>query len=71
MKISVKKLLFYILLFFIVQAVFIFLKKDLKIIEIANREITYSSKAILVYFGLLVVDFINSRIGKKSRNTEI
>mgnify|MGYP003620655017 CR=1 FL=1 len=69
MKISIKKLLFYILLFFIVQAVFIFLKKDLKIIEIANREFTYSSKAILVYFGLLVVDFINSRIGKKSRNT--
>lgn len=69
MKISQKKIIFYIILFFIVQAIFIFLKKDLNYIQILNKDITYSNKGLIVYFGLLFVDFINSLIAKRRKNT--
>lgn len=69
MKISLKKIIFYIILFFIVQAIFIFLKKDLNDIQILNKDITYSNKGLIVYFGLLFVDFINSLIAKRRKNT--
>ena len=69
MKISQKKIIFYIILFFIVQAIFIFLKKDLNDIQILNKDITYSNKGLIVYFGLLFVDFINSLIAKRRKNT--
>lgn len=67
MKISVKKIMFYVILFLIVQAVFIVLKKDLQNIRIFNTELTYSSKGIIVFFGLLIVDLINSTIRKRKR----
>lgn len=67
MKISLKKIMFYVILFLIVQAVFIFLKKDLQNIRIFNTELTYSSKGIIVFFGLLIVDLINSTIRKRKR----
>ena len=69
MKISQKKIIFYIILFFIVQAIFIFLKKDLNDIQILNKDITYSNKGLIVYFGLLFVDFINTLIAKRRKNT--
>lgn len=67
MKISLKKIMFYVILFLIVQAVFIFLKKDLQNIQIFNTELTYSSKGIIVFFGLLMVDLINGTIRKRKR----
>ena len=69
MKISQKKIIFYIILFFIVQAIFIFLKKNLNDIQILNKDITYSNKGLIVYFGLLFVDFINTLIAKRRKNT--
>lgn len=70
MKISLKKILFYIILFFIVQAVFIFLKKNLQNIQVFNNDFTYSSKGIIVFLGLLVVDLINGAIRKRKANAE-
>lgn len=67
MKISLKKIMFYVILFLIVQAVFIFLKKDLQNIQIFNTELTYSSTGIIVFFGLLMVDLINGTIRKRKR----
>ena len=67
MKISLKKIMFYVILFLIVQAVFIFLKKDLQNIRIFNTELTHSRKGIIVFFGLLIVDLINSTIRKRKR----
>lgn len=67
MKISLKKIMFYVILFLIVQAVFIFLKKDLQNIQIVNTELIYSSRGIIIFFGLLIVDLINGTIRKRKR----
>lgn len=66
MKASNRKIIFYIVLFFIFQVIFIFLKKDLRKYEIFDLHFFYSVKGIIVYSLLVFVDIINFYRKKQS-----